>query len=287
MGNSLTKEEQAIVEQVCKKGDDEEGIKEAVISWREGSENLKKTVACNETDFLEFIKKSGIWSAFVLDQAAHMGTFSERPTAADNVNRPKQDWKTDFYQYIMADEEYSKELAKLWFHEADSDHSGAVDLKEFLTFILPLLSQNPKAKAERVFHIYDTDGDGFLSAAEIKSILELDRKYFNLASNWLKKSALDSFLIKHIEMFKTVASFSFDASIAANDLVHDEAHTESVLKMIFEMFDKNLDGKLSLDEFVKWRVDEQKEWHNKYTALVGADAQKKVEEMAKEAAAKK
>jgi Ca2+-binding EF-hand superfamily protein len=272
MGASLTKEEQAIVDQVCKEPRDDQAIKQAVISWREGKEALNKAVACNEADFLVFVKKSGLWGAFVEDQAEHMASFIERTPV--KAQKTKEEWNLEIYQKIMADEDYSKQLAKLWFHAADTDHSGSVDLKEFLTFLLPMTSQDPKVKAALVFQIYDADGDGFINAAELRTILELDRQLFKLSTTLMKEKVIGSFFIRYIEAFRVAGSISFDATLAGNALVHDAAHTDATVKLAFSMFDKNVDDKLSLEEFVKWRVDQQSQWRQQYLALVQEDAKK-------------
>jgi len=64
-------------------------------------------------------------------------------------------------------------LVKRVIATMDADHSGEVDFKEFITVLTIFASQTSKEiKAQFTFRIYDVDGDGFISNADLFQILK-------------------------------------------------------------------------------------------------------------------
>jgi len=63
-----------------------------------------------------------------------------------------------------------KELATELFHIFDKDHDGQVSAKEFMTGILESKTSDPKKQAELLFEAWDEDNSGTLSKDEIKKL---------------------------------------------------------------------------------------------------------------------
>lgn len=64
----------------------------------------------------------------------------------------------------------SKEEIDLIIRSVDADNSGTIDFDEFLALMLDPRFNNPdKDEHRQVFEMFDTDGSGHISVAELKS----------------------------------------------------------------------------------------------------------------------
>ncbi len=61
----------------------------------------------------------------------------------------------------------------------DADGDGAVDFSEFLAYMGPrLLNMSPDSLIHNLFHAFDTNGNGFISAGELQhGMAMLGQKY--------------------------------------------------------------------------------------------------------------
>jgi Ca2+-binding EF-hand superfamily protein len=62
-------------------------------------------------------------------------------------------------------------LGERFFHVLDVNGDGYVDYKEFMTGFLRIFSSTFDQRTKFVFEIYDFDADGYISKADISTIL--------------------------------------------------------------------------------------------------------------------
>jgi len=62
-------------------------------------------------------------------------------------------------------------LGERFFHVMDSDNSGYLDQREFLTGLFRLYCSTFDEKVELIFEIYDFDGDGFVTKNDISTVM--------------------------------------------------------------------------------------------------------------------
>lgn len=62
-------------------------------------------------------------------------------------------------------------LGDRFFTVLDTDASGYIDHREFLTGLFRVFCSSFDEKADFVFEIYDFDGDGFISKIDISTIM--------------------------------------------------------------------------------------------------------------------
>jgi len=86
-------------------------------------------------------------------------------------------------------------ICRRLFDLVDTDHSGFIDFDEFKSFIWMLKQRDVDKRLQFVFHVYDLDGDGFLTSSETKKLLEssLSEQDLSLANEDIKK-LVDAFM---------------------------------------------------------------------------------------------
>jgi len=86
-------------------------------------------------------------------------------------------------------------VCRRMFELVDTDHSGYIDFEEYKRFIWLLKQRDIKKRLRFVFHVYDLDGDGYLTSTETKKILEasLSEQDLNLANEDLTR-LVDTFV---------------------------------------------------------------------------------------------
>lgn len=103
-------------------------------------------------------------------------------------------------------------VSRRMFELVDTDRSGYIDFKEYKSFIWLLKQSDINKRLRFVFHVYDADGDGYLSVAETKKLLESSLSEQDLS---LSREDLD----KLVDTFIRVLDRDRDQKISENDFV--------------------------------------------------------------------
>ena len=75
-----------------------------------------------------------------------------------------------YYSKEMGDQQAEEEVLRI-MNEVDTDNSGFVDYTEFLKAALDSKNMNSADYLKRAFDVFDSDGSGSISAAELKKML--------------------------------------------------------------------------------------------------------------------
>ena len=104
-------------------------------------------------------------------------------------------------------------IAKHIFRMYDFNQDGSIDFREFMIVLYIMSNGSPEDNLKQIFRILDVNNDGSISPTELKHVV---RDLFHLVNE------------KNI----------------------DDASQELFAQTAFKEMDNNLDGKVSLDEFI-------------------------------------
>jgi Ca2+-binding EF-hand superfamily protein len=111
--------------------------------------------------------------------------------------------------------EFKKESAAELFHIFDKDHDGQISAKEFLTGVLESQTKDPRKEAELLFEAWDEDNSGTLSKGEVKKLWTTRRHAeFTLTAfttRVLLHSSAIKFNVKYLEMFPDLTKEKLEA----------------------------------------------------------------------------
>lgn len=118
-------------------------------------------------------------------------------------------------------------LEKHIFRMYDTNGDGYIDFREFMIVLYVMSSGSPEANLRQIFKVFDINNDGTISLKELKRIV---------------KDLYSLFTVKEHE----------------ESLDPESASEEVVAQLAFNEMDKNNDGKVTKEEFVKACLSQEK-----------------------------
>jgi calmodulin len=82
-----------------------------------------------------------------------------------------------FWIFLFKDMPLADNEAQLLLGSADEDHSGGIDMREFLSIMTtPINQQDLEEELRGTFNVFDKDGNGTINANELKRFVRVSLK---------------------------------------------------------------------------------------------------------------
>jgi len=250
MGNKDSKLEISKEEQASLEAESHYQDKELKRMWGEYKKGAKGDIK-SPAELMEALEHLHVVEAIAVHLTPNMkGT--KGVASADELRRE-----------MLHEPGFRQFLSDTLFGCFDEDKNGHISFKEFVIGVSHLTTGDVKTVAEHQFRALDKDGSGWLDQEEMKQmgnglIIGLKSGFtiaMHLMRNEIKKSGVKE----------------EDWRLLLNALLKnlDTPEVKGILtKAFFEAADANQDGKITLDEYLKFRTDPAKQ--AAYQQAVGA-----------------